>query len=119
MAQNTKKSQVSAANRGWKISIGDYRNILISYIKYPLDGKLDLSDFTTGDFYRLATLFEEHKRSSKFTSANGKCSFEFDRWYNLHVHFNHQPFNVVLELGTISKDEGKLLAELFIEASKL
>lgn len=111
--------QVSCQRKRWTIGIGNHRNILVFYSRYPLEGALDLGDLSSNDFDKLAEFFKNRERNSKVTTSHAKWTFAFDQHYNLLLSFVHFPFSGLIELGELSKETCSQLNELFVAAKRI
>lgn len=111
--------QVSCQRKRWTIGIGNHRNILVFYSRYPLEGALDLGDLSSADFESLASFFKLREKNSKATTAHAKWTFAFDQHCNLLLSFVHYPFSGLIELGEVSKDTCSQLSNLFTTAKRL
>jgi hypothetical protein len=111
--------QVSCQRKRWTIGIGNHRNILVFYSRYPLEGALDLGDLSNGDFAVLSDFFKAREKNSKATTAHAKWTFAFDQHCNLLLSFVHFPFSGLIELGEVSKETCVQLSNLFTVAQRV
>lgn len=110
------KLQAYCARKRWVFTIGKHCNVFIYYSRYPLEGVIDLGDFSKTDFKKLALFFDNRSKNSKVISENGKWSFSLNKHYSLIITFKHYPFDGLLELGEMSRDNCEALSELFTKA---